>query len=108
MFAWAGNAMLSEYVGEHMVAGRSCQLWRYRYGSSESLVCMLAFLALFWSFVLAVVEPRTRQVAKERAKSNYAAPIGGGRVAADEPDDHSNIFEGAGLGHVGVAWLLPS
>ncbi|CAE7272283.1 unnamed protein product [Symbiodinium pilosum] len=30
MFAWAGNAMLSEYAGEHMVAGRSCQLWRYR------------------------------------------------------------------------------
>ena len=33
MFAWAANPALSEYVGPHIVAGHSCDLWRFRFGS---------------------------------------------------------------------------
>ncbi|CAE7203246.1 CFAP99 [Symbiodinium sp. CCMP2456] len=33
MFAWAANPALSEYVGPHVVAGHSCDLWRFRFGS---------------------------------------------------------------------------
>lgn len=33
MFAWAANPALAEYVGPHVVAGHSCDLWRFRFGS---------------------------------------------------------------------------
>ena len=34
LFAWASNPTLSEYAGQRSVAGRSCALWRFRFGSS--------------------------------------------------------------------------